>query len=309
MKTLLLSLLIFCLFSSSCDEDTKIINSPPEITSLYSYFNTVYSGEQVNIVCEATDIDGDKIIYNWSASGGSFNSTSVSSVIWFAPTVQEATNFQINVGISDSENPDEISESIIIMVIPVEPEEPEIHTLIIYPTDDAYVCSGAPEENYGTDLNLFTGKVDFGGLGVYYYYSYLKFSLINIPYNVSIEKAEIRLTTSFNNSVTKPTAQTILYGISDTNWKEETITYNNRPSHSAMAIAGKNDIPFEVTNIQSFDVTADFLYCQYQVYYSLVASSNFISTGSAYCGFYSKELEPEYGTLYNPVLYIEYTVN
>jgi len=52
--------------------DTLLVNHQPAIASLTAPQRVVPSGS-VQIVCNATDRDGDDLSYNWSASAGELN--------------------------------------------------------------------------------------------------------------------------------------------------------------------------------------------------------------------------------------------
>jgi len=81
VKNILLIILYFlALFSASCD----FLNAPVQIKSLQSDRNFVWSGEPVKLVCNAEDLDNDKISYLWKAPAGEF-STKNDTAFWFAP--------------------------------------------------------------------------------------------------------------------------------------------------------------------------------------------------------------------------------
>jgi hypothetical protein len=63
--------------------DTMLANHRPAITSLEAPERVLPSGI-CQIVCIASDSDGDELSYNWSASGGNISGTGV-SVNWTAP--------------------------------------------------------------------------------------------------------------------------------------------------------------------------------------------------------------------------------
>ena len=63
--------------------DTMLANHRPAITSLEAPERVLPSGS-CQIICTASDRDGDELSYNWSASGGNISGTGA-SVNWTAP--------------------------------------------------------------------------------------------------------------------------------------------------------------------------------------------------------------------------------
>ena len=81
MKNILLIILYFyILFSASCESPNK----PVELISLESDRNFVWSGDPVELFCNAVDDDNDKISYLWEAPGGEFTIIN-DTAIWIAP--------------------------------------------------------------------------------------------------------------------------------------------------------------------------------------------------------------------------------
>ena len=70
MKNILLIILYFyILFIASCES----LNKPVELISLESDRNFVWSGDPVELFCNAIDDDNDKISYLWEAPAGQFS--------------------------------------------------------------------------------------------------------------------------------------------------------------------------------------------------------------------------------------------
>ena len=70
MKNFLLIILFFyILFIASCESPNK----PVELNSLESDRNFVWPGDPVELFCNATDDDNDKISYLWEAPAGEFD--------------------------------------------------------------------------------------------------------------------------------------------------------------------------------------------------------------------------------------------
>jgi len=94
---------LFALFScEECEEcPTAADNNPPLTPVITASATTVESGGQVNLTAISTDQDSDPLTYLWDATGGSFNSTSGSAVVWTAPIVDNDQTFTITVEVKD----------------------------------------------------------------------------------------------------------------------------------------------------------------------------------------------------------------
>jgi len=75
--------------------DTLLANHQPAITSLTAPERVVPSGS-CQIVCNATDRDGDNLSYNWSASAGELNGEGA-TVTWIAPDSTGSYNITVTV--------------------------------------------------------------------------------------------------------------------------------------------------------------------------------------------------------------------
>jgi len=75
--------------------DTMLANHRPAITSLEAPEKVLPSGI-CQIVCSASDRDGDELSYNWSASGGNISGTGA-SVNWTAPDPVGSYNVTVTV--------------------------------------------------------------------------------------------------------------------------------------------------------------------------------------------------------------------
>lgn len=304
-KQIFIFLIITLMFSckkNGSEEHEPPLNSAPKITSISADKTVLNSGESTNVFCAAHDDDGDQIEYNWSCDCGTFNVTSVSAVTWYAPTVYWQTTCKLTVTVSDSHHNDVDSKDLIITVLV---PEPVVITKTLYPTDDSYVSSGVPDGNYGNEPNLYTGQVDYGGAGVSYYLSYLKFDVSSIPSDAQIEKAELILITSYNNTLIKPTGNTYIRWVPNSSWYEGNITYSNRPDPESTILTTIQDITFDVTSEQKFNIKYHFEdNFNSDSKYSLMVRTAFISTTYSFCGYYSKEAP---GGSLRPNLYVEYT--
>ena len=73
-------------------------NRPPNINSLVASAHWTTPSSSVNVMCNATDPDGDELSYTWSASGGNITGTGP-EVIWSAP--EEVGIYDVTVLVSD----------------------------------------------------------------------------------------------------------------------------------------------------------------------------------------------------------------
>ena len=78
--------------------DTMLANHLPAITSLEAEPERVTPSGSCQIVCTASDADGDELSYNWSASGGEINGEGA-TVTWTAP--DSAGFYDVTVWVTD----------------------------------------------------------------------------------------------------------------------------------------------------------------------------------------------------------------
>ncbi|MGA8848617.1 MAG: Ig-like domain-containing protein [Dehalococcoidia bacterium] len=79
---------------------TMLANHPPVITSLAAKPERVVPSGSCQIVCNATDPDGDELRYNWSASGGEIGGVITGkggTVTWTAPNSEGSYNVTVTV--------------------------------------------------------------------------------------------------------------------------------------------------------------------------------------------------------------------
>jgi hypothetical protein len=76
--------------------DTMLANHQPAITSLKAEPQRVIPWESCQIICTASDRDGDELSYNWSANGGGINGEGA-TVNWTAPLFQGSYNVTVTV--------------------------------------------------------------------------------------------------------------------------------------------------------------------------------------------------------------------
>ena len=76
--------------------DSMLANHQPAITSLKAEPERVILSGSCQIVCTASDADGDELSYNWSASGGEINGEGA-TVTWTAPNSVGSYNVTVTV--------------------------------------------------------------------------------------------------------------------------------------------------------------------------------------------------------------------
>ncbi len=124
---LTLSLMLTIVFLSTCtkvaptgstnNSDPIQQNSPPSSPNITVGKSTLQSGESTNLSATVNDPDGDPITYSWNATGGSFNSTTQTSVVWTAPAVSSSQTYTITLIVSDNRGASN-NNSINIVVTP-----------------------------------------------------------------------------------------------------------------------------------------------------------------------------------------------
>lgn len=87
-------------------------NNPPVISELRAQSVQVKPSASLEIQCLADDVDGDMVVYTWSASGGTFSGEGA-NITWVAPTTEGT--YTIAVNITDSRG-GEVSEALNITV-------------------------------------------------------------------------------------------------------------------------------------------------------------------------------------------------
>ena len=107
----LVALLAIAMMGIACGKDgapsgpsssTPGGNQPPVISSLTPEQTQVHASGDIEIRCTAEDPDGDKLSYEWAATGGSFSETGASAgavVTWKAPV--DYGNYDITVTVED----------------------------------------------------------------------------------------------------------------------------------------------------------------------------------------------------------------
>ena len=104
---------------------------------------------------------------------------------------------------------------------------------------DAYVAQNQPSRNFGGDTRL---KVSSSPL----LRTYLRFSIQGL--SGTVVSVTLRV-----NSISSSSVPVSVFGVADTSWGEQTITYNNAPQPAASATSSSGS--FASKQWVSFDVT------------------------------------------------------
>jgi hypothetical protein len=92
--------------------DTMLANHRPIITSLKAAADWTAPLNNIRVTCNASDPDGDKLSYNWSASGGNISGTGA-VINWTAPT--SIGSYDVTVTVTDGRG-GEVTDYVTIMV-------------------------------------------------------------------------------------------------------------------------------------------------------------------------------------------------
>jgi hypothetical protein len=91
--------------------DTLLANHQPAIASLIAPERVVPAGS-CQIVCNATDRDGDELSYNWSASGGDISAAGA-AVNWTAP--EPLGSYNVTVAVTDGRGGEAVQQVTILV--------------------------------------------------------------------------------------------------------------------------------------------------------------------------------------------------
>jgi len=144
---------------------TMLANHRPAITSLKAEPEGVLPSGSCQIVCTASDSDGDELSYNWSASGGNISGTGA-AVNWTAP--EEVGTYDVTVVVTDGYG-GSTTDSLPINVSSGPADRVDV--VYFHRTQQCYRCRYAEEgtrytlETYFKD-ELASGKVTFQSIDV-----------------------------------------------------------------------------------------------------------------------------------------------
>lgn len=112
---------------------TVIANNAPTVTSLVADKKWVVPSGNCGIECDAEDLDGDSLVYEWAATGGSISGMG-SIVTWNAPEAEGTYNVTVNV--TDDKGSGSMASVNISVAINT---PPVISSLIVTPKERKYV--------------------------------------------------------------------------------------------------------------------------------------------------------------------------
>jgi len=145
--------------------DTMLANHLPAITSLEAEPERVIPSGSCQIVCTASDADGDELSYNWSASEGEINGEGA-TVTWTAP--DSAGSYNVTVTVTDGRG-DVVTKNVTIEVRANRP--PTITNLVAdadwtTPSDSIQVtCTASDRDDGELSYEWSTDGGDISGTG------------------------------------------------------------------------------------------------------------------------------------------------
>jgi hypothetical protein len=147
-------------------------NVPPALASLTADSDWVFAGESIRVACEVSDVDGDEVTLEWTATGGELYGQG-NAMVWLAP--EEAEVYWLSVVARDSYG-GESRRAIPVSVTAGEP--PEIVGLFVHGENTDMLkkvgndwmiyqgrsCSVTCATPDGTGPYTYEWSVDFGTL-------------------------------------------------------------------------------------------------------------------------------------------------
>lgn len=130
----------------------------------------------------------------------------------------------------------------------------EFATIRLYPTDDAYVDSAAPDANFGGSLDTYVGDraSQLGGTCTSFY----QFDMSAVPANAEILNAELWLCKHEKYGTPEQTFTVGVHLVTTPGWKESAVTFNAPPGHSAQPSASSTGT-FNPPGWEYWNVTGD----------------------------------------------------
>jgi hypothetical protein len=108
-------------------------NQPPVIKSLVANADWTLPSGSLNVTCDASDPDGDKLSYEWTASGGSISGAGA-TVKWTAP--QKVGTYNITVVVKDGYGGED-TRFVLLSAAPNPP--PTIEKLVVTPIGNTFL--------------------------------------------------------------------------------------------------------------------------------------------------------------------------
>jgi len=154
---------------------TMLANHRPAITSLEAEPERVLPSGSCQIVCTASDRDGDELSYNWSPSGGGINGEGA-TVTWTAPNSEGS--YDVTVTVTDGRGGEVMNQLTITVSYQEQPNSnnssgpaDRVEVVYFHRTQRCSTCIYAEEgtrhtlETYFAD-ELASGKVTFQSINV-----------------------------------------------------------------------------------------------------------------------------------------------
>jgi hypothetical protein len=147
---------------------TMLANHRLDITSLEAEPERVLPSGSCQIVCTASDHDGDQLSYNWSASGGGITGEGA-TVTWTAPNSEGSYN--VTVTVTDGRGGEVMNQVTITVSYQSSGPADRVEVVYFHRTQRCYTCLYAENqtrytvETYFAD-ELASGKVTFQSINV-----------------------------------------------------------------------------------------------------------------------------------------------
>ena len=147
---------------------TMLANHRPAITSLEAEPERVLPSGSCQIVCTASDRDGDELSYNWSAGGGGINGEGA-TVTWTAPNSEGSYN--VTVTVTDGRGSEVMNQVTITVSYQSSGPADRVEVVYFHRTQQCYSCRYAEEETRYTVETYFkdelvSGKLTFQSIDV-----------------------------------------------------------------------------------------------------------------------------------------------
>jgi hypothetical protein len=146
------------LLAPSC---TTVVNRQPIITSLEAEPERVLPSGSCQIVCTATDHDGDELSYNWSADGGGITGEGA-TVTWTAPNSEGSCN--VTVTVTDGRGGEVMNQVTVTVSYQSSSPADRVDVVYFHRTQRCHTCLYAEEQTRYTLETYFKDELDSGKL-------------------------------------------------------------------------------------------------------------------------------------------------